>query len=158
MGQKETTSARLRPQNLTIQRDKDTQSILQALTELDKCLSPSLTDRGVKLPDYADKLARKACVWDAWFNGEPVAIIAAYMNREYAYGTVFAVAESCQHRGIGRRLLRMMEKQAKELEIHEIRFEVQLDNRRAQTLYKQEGYGICGDRENGRILLMHKLI
>lgn len=103
---------------------------------------PALSER-VEIPDYAQKIARKATRFEAWSNGALVGLVAAYCNdREtrIAHITSVSVMKGWTGKGIAAKLIAQCVEHAKASGMRQVGLEVAADNMPAIKLYQKSGF------------------
>ena len=112
------------------------QDILK-ISELEKeCFSDPWTYR-MFVEGFSSKLFYGVCAVE---DGEIVGYACETVLFENAEVDNIAVAESCRRRGVGKKLLKKLETEAKERGARVILLEVRVSNAPAMTMYLKEGF------------------
>lgn len=107
------------------------------ISELEKeCFSDPWTYR-MFVEDFSSKLFYGVCAVE---DGEIVGYACETVLFENAEVDNIAVAESCRRRGVGKKLLKKLETEAKERGARVILLEVRVSNAPAMTMYLKEGF------------------
>ena len=107
------------------------------ISELEKeCFSDPWTYR-MFVEGFSSKLFYGVCAVE---DGEIVGYACETVLFENAEVDNIAVAESCRRRGVGKKLLKKLETEAKERGARVILLEVRVSNAPAMTMYLQEGF------------------
>lgn len=119
-------------------------SIYKHLRECEASFIPPLSSR-VDIRKYASKIAELATNFECWHKKHLAGLVAAYFNdyeRQIAFITTVSVHPSYRGQGIGRHLIGMCLRQAKDLGFCEVRLEVSPLNIKAVKLYKMFDFTI----------------
>ena len=125
------------------------------LSRCDADFMPPLSGR-VEIDGYAHKIADRATRFEAWIDGVPIGLVAAYCNdseRRTAYITSVSVLQEWQGKGIAAQLMGQCIGHVKKLGFKYIELEVSGDNVGAARLYEKMGFIM--NKESGRIAIMH---
>ena len=107
------------------------------ISELEKeCFSDPWTYR-MFVEGFSSKLFYGVCAVE---DGEIVGYACETVLFENAEVDNIAVAESCRRRGVGKKLLKKLETEAKERGARVILLEVRVSNAPAMTMYLKEGF------------------
>ena len=107
------------------------------ISELEKeCFSDPWTYR-MFVEGFSSKLFYGVCAVE---DGEIVGYACETVLFETAEVDNIAVAESCRRRGVGKKLLKKLETEAKERGARVILLEVRVSNAPAMTMYLKEGF------------------
>ena len=107
------------------------------ISELEKeCFSEPWTYR-MFVEGFSSKLFYGVCAVE---DGEIVGYACETILFENAEVDNIAVAESCRRRGVGKKLLKKLETEAKERGARVILLEVRVSNAPAMTMYLKEGF------------------
>ena len=107
------------------------------ISELEKeCFSDPWTYR-MFVEGFSSKLFYGVCAVE---DGEIVGYACETVLFENAEVDNIAVAESCRRRGVGKKLLKKLETEAKERGARVILLEVRVSNAPAMTIYLKEGF------------------
>ena len=107
------------------------------ISELEKeCFSDLWTYR-MFVEGFSSKLCYGVCAVE---DGEIVGYACETVLFENAEVDNIAVAESCRRRGVGKKLLKKLETEAKERGARVILLEVRVSNAPAMTMYLKEGF------------------
>ena len=107
------------------------------ISELEKeCFSDPWTYR-MFVAGFSSKLFYGVCAVE---DGEIVGYACETVLFENAEVDNIAVAESCRRRGVGKKLLKKLETEAKERGARVILLEVRVSNAPAMTMYLKEGF------------------
>lgn len=107
------------------------------ISELEKeCFSDPWTYR-MFVEGFSSKLFYGVCAVE---DGEIVGYACETVLFENAEVDNIAVAESCRRRGVGKKLLKKLETEAKERGARVILLEVRVSNAPAKTMYLKEGF------------------
>ena len=107
------------------------------ISELEKeCFSDPWTYR-MFVEGFSSKLFYGVCAVE---DGEIVGYACETVLFENAEVDNIAVAESCRRRGVGKKLLKKLETEAKERGARVILLEVRVSNSPAMTMYLKEGF------------------
>ncbi len=107
------------------------------ISELEKeCFSDPWTYR-MFVEGFSSKLFYGVCAVE---DGEIVGYACETILFENAEVDNIAVAESCRRRGVGKKLLKKLETEAKERGARVILLEVRVSNAPAMTMYLKEGF------------------
>ena len=107
------------------------------ISELEKeCFSDPWTYR-MFVEGFSSKLFYGVCAVE---DGEIVGYACETVLFESAEVDNIAVAESCRRRGVGKKLLKKLETEAKERGARVILLEVRVSNAPAMTMYLKEGF------------------
>lgn len=123
-------------------------AIEEAVKLLEGRLSPSLTERGINISQYSEKLGVHGKVWCHYNMGRPVSIIAGYFNdvtSRTAYLSMLAVDREYQGKKLASSLLSEFENYAVKNGMHYVKLEVRKHNIAAQNLYNKFGYKAIGE-------------
>jgi ribosomal protein S18 acetylase RimI-like enzyme len=116
--------------------------IAEHLTYCDADFVPPLSGR-IQISDYANKIAGKATLFEAWSDDTLLGLVAAYCNdqeRRTAYITSVSVLRDWTGKGIAASLMKQCIEYAKALGIRQISLEVASDNMPAIRLYEKSGF------------------
>ena len=117
-------------------RSWEVEDILK-ISELEKeCFSDPWTYR-MFVEGFSSKLFYGVCAVE---DGEIVGYACETVLFENAEVDNIAVAESCRRRGVGKKLLKKLETEAKERGARVILLEVRVSNAPAMTMYLKEGF------------------
>ena len=116
---------------------------LKSLIRLEKRVTPPLSENGIDIKSYAEKLLKFSEII-AIENSEGICgIISIYVNNTdngFAYITFIAVDENIAGKGYGCILLEEAEKKAVSAGLSQIRLEVNNINTPARRFYQKMGY------------------
>lgn len=116
------------------------------IKKFEKLINPTLTERGIDLDAYSEKICEHGRLLAAINqDGEYMGILAAYMNdveKKTAYLTFLAVESKYRELKIGKELLQFAENEAKKCGMYEFLLEVRSINYNAIGFYKSHGYNI----------------
>ena len=99
------------------------------------------------------------CIFVAELNGSVIGYISINANndtKQYLYIDDFCVDKNFRNKGIGTKLLNMVENYAKEIGINDICLHVEKTNTLAKNLYYKNGFNIYS--EQGSRILMNKIL
>ncbi len=122
--------------------------IAEHLSRCDGYFVPSLSAR-VEIPDYAEKIEKRAMRFEAWSGGTLVGMLAAYFNvptESYGFITSVSVLNHWAGRGIAACMLEQCVEHARMLGLQGVQLEVGCDNLPAIRLYLKVGFvevGVC---------------
>ena len=122
--------------------------IAEHLSRCDPYFVPCLSTR-VKIPDYAEKIEKRATRFEAWSDDTLVGMLAAYLNAPtgpYGFITSVSVLNDWTGRGIAACMLEQCVQYARMLELEGVQLEVGCDNLPAIRLYLKVGFvevGAC---------------
>ena len=141
------------PADIMIRRCSDRQEIQMTLQKMEVYLAPSLTERGIDLAEYAEKLCENALVWVAVNrNGLSIGMIAVYpgfrSGKDTAYGTFLAIDPVYRRMHLGRRMLGIAVQELRSLGVKQFSFEVRQNNTAAIKLYLEQGCRIISAEGN----------
>ena len=120
------------------------------LEALETRLSPSLSDRGIDIVSYAEKLFEYGIAYKAEASGRPVGLVAGYANDVESctgYVSFLAVASGMAGLGIGGKLMHRFEVEAARRGMKSLAFEVHKDNNTAIAFYYHVGAHIEKDKD-----------
>lgn len=119
------------------------------LTTCDQGFVPPLSTR-VVIGIYADKIARAACRFEAWSDGQLIGLVAAYLDDQrsdpVAFVTTVSVVEEWQGKGIASTLLGQCTDLARRMGYARVTLEVDGRNTSAIRLYARKGFTVAGKR------------
>jgi len=112
----------------------------------------------VDVSAYAQKLSKKATLFEAWVGNELVGLVALYMNQEthLAFITNVSVLKNMRGKGIAQELLLNSFKHTAQNRINCISLEVNERNESALVLYKNFGFELV-DKNKEQLLLEKKI-
>jgi ribosomal protein S18 acetylase RimI-like enzyme len=116
--------------------------VAEHLLRCDGEFVPPLSDR-LNIPEYADKIVRRATRFEAWSNGVLVGFVAAYCNDQVtriAHITTVSVMRVWTGQGIAACLINRCVEHARAVGMVEIGLDVAADNAAAINLYKKAGF------------------
>jgi ribosomal protein S18 acetylase RimI-like enzyme len=122
--------------------------ILKHLKQCDDQFLPKLSTR-VSLEAYANKIADKAILFEAWANLELIGIVAMYINeKNNGYITNVSVYHEYVGKGIAKQIFTNLIMYSKINRISEIKLEVSINNLAAIRLYKNFGFETMEEKNN----------
>lgn len=143
-------------ENINIRRVNEYELILEVLKNLNHCIKPSVEEHVESLEKYAMKVLEKANVYMAFYRRQVIGFIAYYINQKGAYISLILVDNKFQNKGIGKRLIKLVENMCKLNSLEEIMLEVRDDNLNAQRFYFNNGFEIYGKAtKNSKYLIRH---
>ena len=145
---------------IQLRKVSDNNAAEEAVVQLEKMLVPSLTDRGINLPQYAAKLNTCGKVWCHYDMGKPVSIVAGYFNdttSQTAYLSMLAVAREYQGKKLASSLLAEFEDYAVQNGLGYVKLEVRKYNTAAQNLYRKFGYEVVDEASETSLYMKKKL-
>jgi GNAT superfamily N-acetyltransferase/2-polyprenyl-3-methyl-5-hydroxy-6-metoxy-1,4-benzoquinol methylase len=114
----------------------------------DGAFVPPLSSR-VNVGDYAEKIAAKACRFEAWVNGGLAGLVAAYCNAQdkgKAFITSVSILPGWQGQGIASQLMEDCITYLRGRDFALVELEVTNDNTAAIALYRKHGFAASGTR------------
>lgn len=95
----------------------------------------------VNLSEYAQKLYENAKTIEARHNDELVGLVAVYCNiGDFGFITNVSVLPSFYGLGVATSLLNLCKQELNESDVKSLRLEVDIDNKKAQSLYLNNGF------------------
>lgn len=126
--------------------------IINLITEFEKYLTPSLTERKIDVKAYAKKISKFGQMYGAYNSkGECCGVLAVYINdmkTQKAYLTILAVKSEYRSLNIGKNLLSIAEVKAKQQGMRELILEVRKKNCNAIEFYQAQGYNLSDKISN----------
>ena len=145
---------------IVLQEVNDYPRILDAVTELEGNLQPSLLERRIDLVAFAEKLKKYGKVWCHYDMGKPVSIIAGYFNDRVgltAYLTILAVAPEYRGRKMAISLFGEFIDYARINGMKKIKLEVRKHNDIAQNLYQKLGFDFLDDASDTSVYMVKEI-
>lgn len=127
-------------------------SLPELVTHLYACdasFVPPLSQR-VDIPTYAAKLKEKAETFEAWYGGELVGVVAAYLNdpaSEVGFITSVSVEGRQRGQGVASALLEACCAAAVQAGIAQLKLEVARSNVAAVQLYSKLGFMLVAEQD-----------
>ena len=131
----------------------DTQTILNHLKKCDNLFSPKLSST-VDLIEYSEKISKNAIHFCCFSDNNLIGLHAMYLNNfddKIAYGTIVAVVDEFQGKGIGKKLFDISIVYAKEKGFVAIRGEARKD-KPIRKFYYPMGFKIIEERKETFLL------
>lgn len=121
--------------------------VFQILQKSDNVFSPSLTESGIDISSYSEKLCKFASFIVSEDDYGTSAYLAFYKNyeRRQLYIPLLCVFPDHQHKGLGTMMIEYLRNEYK-VEYKTIALEVLKQNENAYEFYKKLGFGISEDR------------
>ena len=111
----------------------------------------------VNIENYASKIKKYGCTFEAWSDNQLIGLVAAYLNKENRTGfiTNVSVLPGWQSCGIGNQLLRNSIRYLEEAGVEHINLEVLSIREKAIRLYSKHGF-IIFSAEQDTLMMMRK--
>lgn len=146
---------------MKIEKVLDLREALRLVKEFEKLLMPSLSQRGVDIDAYTEKILQYGNLYSLSNDkNESMGLSAAYMNdhtEKTAYLTMLAVKNNYRGCGVGKRLLFVAEEEARKCGMECCRLEVRKNNMNAIGFYKAHGYIIIGEASQTSYYMLKEL-
>jgi D-cysteine desulfhydrase len=120
--------------------------IYKVILSFNADIVPSMTERGLDLKDYAQKLCDYALMFTLWQDNQTCGFVTFYANdksTETAYLAQIAVKPKFCNQGMGHTLLNLAMETAKEKGMQEMKLEVYNRNQTAISFYEKQGFSKC---------------
>ena len=139
---------------------KDTKAIESLFTQMLFTIYKNPEIKGYE-KGYLDRFFSdlQDCIFVAELNGSVIGYISINANndtKQYLYIDDFCVHKDYRSKGIGTKLLNMVEDYAKEIKVLDICLHVENSNTLAKKLYDRNGYNIF--KVDGTRILMNKIL
>lgn len=161
IGQKDIEIVRLKKEMETyLKITSDKEVIVSLITEFEKKMEPTLSERNVNINDYAKKLFLNGITIVCYNNLKPVGILAGYFNdyiNKKAYISLLVVDYNYRGNNVGEKLISKAEEIALHNDLIEITLEVRKNNYNAISFYRKNGYEVY-DEASITSLYMKKLL
>ncbi|MDU5108317.1 GNAT family N-acetyltransferase [Clostridium sp.] len=135
------------------------EELKNVVKKFDKLFNPNLSDRDFKVEDLIKKLDEKAMTYVVE-DRDVVGFISFYANddvKKVAYLTLLAVLPEYQNRRIGKLLLDIFIKIAKERKMEKLCLEVHNDNIKAKDFYGKNGFNFYQNASEKSIYMIREL-
>lgn len=119
--------------------------IYKVILSFNEDIVPSMSERGLDLKDYAQKLCDYAIVYTLWQDDQVCGFVTFYANdrlNETAYLAQIAVKPKFYNQGMGHKLLNLAMETATEKGMKEMKLEVYNRNQAAISFYEKQGFTI----------------
>ena len=119
--------------------------IYKVILSFNADIVPSMTERGLDLKDYAQKLCDHAIMFTLWQDSQECGFVTFYANdtlTETAYLAQIAVKPKFCNQGLGYILLKLAMETAKEKGMKQMKLEVYNLNQTAISFYIKHGFTI----------------
>lgn len=125
--------------------------IYKVILSFNEEIVPSMSERGLDLKDYAQKLCDYAIMFTLWHDNQVCGFVTFYANdtlTETAYLAQIAVNSKYCNQGMGDTLLKLAMETAKEKGMKQMKLEVYNLNQAAISFYDRHGFTRCdGDSD-----------
>ena len=134
--------------------------IYKVILSFNADIVPSMTERGLDLKDYAQKLCDYAITYTLWQDDQACGFVTFYANdtlTETAYLAQIAVKQKYCNQGLGYTLLKLAMETAKYKGMKEMKLEVYNLNHTAISFYKRYGFVEC-DGDSDKFMYMCRML
>lgn len=145
--------------NLVIELLKNEDEILCLLNEFDNIFYPAISEKVDILENYANKLSLNAFVYLVKTN-KYLGFVTLYANdytNKTAYISFIGVKKEARNMKIGKKLLKLCYKKAKEQEMKFIKLEVQNWNLNAIKFYENNGFSYVDEASSESVYLIKEI-
>lgn len=129
-------------------RVQSREELLGLLEMYDASATRRITERVRNLKDYSGKLYTFAENYVIYEEKEPIGFFSFYANDDntkQGYLTLIALKGAWQGKGAGSRALLFICEECKKRQMKEIRLEVDKNNQRAVSFYRNNGFAVGGE-------------
>lgn len=137
--------------NAVINRLTDVDEIYKTIQLFDSDIVPAMSERGLNLKEYAQRLFNFAIVYRLIYENQENGFVVFYANdtvNKTAYLAQIAVKPQVVNKGFGYMLLKVAMETSLEEGMKLMKLEVYKQNHTAIAFYKRQGFTFCKDESD----------